>query len=350
MKKKYLTEFEEIQEALKRVRMDENVMPYHNGRLVEAEDTYNKIQKLLDCPQMAESHRFLYDLDVEDLEESEIDKVDALYDLGVKRGFIDNSFDQELADEEAGDGIPDEVPEEPGECCGEPGCSCGGNKALVPCWTILYSATKNGEVKTGECYSNAISVSAAKADCLAKLSRFGYENVSVLAIEAGDPDACCGECNKDDLLRDRPHNAHVAVNEEGEEDVDEDDESIEEGAKNPYIAGMKVVTGNVPKAKPAGGKKTKKVDEDDEEGGDDAGSDDDSGSDEGGDEGGDDAGSDDEGGDDAGSDEGGDDAGSDDEGGSDGDDEGGDDAGDAGSDDEGGDDEGGDSDEELDDD
>ena len=48
--KQYLTEFDELQAALKKVRIDENVMPYYMGRLVEDEDSYNKIQKLLDCP------------------------------------------------------------------------------------------------------------------------------------------------------------------------------------------------------------------------------------------------------------------------------------------------------------
>ena len=47
-------------------------------------------------------------------------------------------------------------------------------KAKVPCWTVIYSATsKDGDIKTGEAYSNAISASAAKADVNAKLSRIG---------------------------------------------------------------------------------------------------------------------------------------------------------------------------------
>ena len=64
-------------------------------------------------------------------------------------------------------------------------------KVKVPCWTVLYSACdKNGDIKTGECYSNAINTRAAKADCYAKLERCGYTNISILAIEAGDPDSC----------------------------------------------------------------------------------------------------------------------------------------------------------------
>lgn len=58
-------------------------------------------------------------------------------------------------------------------------------------YTVVYSAMRGGEIKTGEAYSNAISTRAAKADVLAKLDRAGYQNVTILAIEAGDPD-CCG--------------------------------------------------------------------------------------------------------------------------------------------------------------
>lgn len=59
-------------------------------------------------------------------------------------------------------------------------------------YTVVYSATRGGEIKTGEAYSNAISTRAAKADVLAKLDRAGYQNVVILAIEAGDPD--CSGC------------------------------------------------------------------------------------------------------------------------------------------------------------
>lgn len=61
----------------------------------------------------------------------------------------------------------------------------------VPCWTVLYSACNtDGDVKTGQCYSNSINIRSAKADCYAKLERCGYTNVKILAIEAGDPDSC----------------------------------------------------------------------------------------------------------------------------------------------------------------
>lgn len=303
--KKYLTEFDELQAALKQVKINETVMPYHNGHLIyENEDSYAKIQKLLDCPQMSQSHKYLYDLDVENLQECEIDKINQLFDLGVKKGYIDNSFEEEFDREENPTAVIADEPES-AECCGELDCC---RKAPIACWTVLYSATKNGEIKTGECYSNAINVSAAKADCLAKLARFGYENVSVLAIEAGDPDMCgaggCCGLEEDDLLKNRPHNAHrdeslaeseveeddmlaarphngaalhnghKKVNEVEDADADGDEldegepekngDEIDEAGKNPYVAGMKVVTGGKASS-PAKPKKAKKLKEDDED-------------------------------------------------------------------------------------
>lgn len=97
----------------------------------------------------------------------------------------------------------------------------------IPCWTILYSATKNGETKCGECYSNAISVSAAKADCLAKLERFGYGNVSILAIEAGDSD--CAKMTEDEMRKGRTDTLSITEAEEAEEDDTEGEDISDDG-------------------------------------------------------------------------------------------------------------------------
>lgn len=104
---------------------------------------------------------------------------------------------------------------------------------------MIYSATsKDGEIKTGEAYSNALSASAAKADVNAKLSRIGYSNISILAIEATD--AYCSavaeieeqEVEENDMLRNRPHNAHIndprGVVAEDEEETETDTETEEE--------------------------------------------------------------------------------------------------------------------------
>ena len=229
---KYLTEFDEIQAAFRKVRLDENCMVYRNGMLLEHQDTYNKIQKLLNVPEMSEAHRYLYDLDVECLSEDEIERVDKLFDLGVKKGYIDNSFEEELEKSENPDAIVvAEEPQKAAEVEATAETPAENRNVPIPCWTILYSATKNGETKCGECYSNAISVSAAKADCLAKLERFGYGNVSILAIEAGDSD--CAKMTEDEMRKGRTDTLSITEAEEedetGEDVSDTGDDSAEAG-------------------------------------------------------------------------------------------------------------------------
>ena len=227
-----LTEFDGLQEALKKVKMDESVMPYVNGRLVD-DGAWNKTQKILNCPEMISAHKYLYNLDMDQLTEEEIGKIDQLYKLGCDRGFIiDDLTDWDSAETpDQAEAKPEEVkPEEPIE---KP---VGGTlfKAKVPCWTVIYSAAaKDGSIKTGEAYSNAISASAAKADVNAKLSRIGYSNISILAIEATDACDCAAakacaeeEVAEDDMLDGRVHNNHVSEADKGEETTD--DEGAEE--------------------------------------------------------------------------------------------------------------------------
>jgi hypothetical protein len=70
-----LTEFDGLQEALKKVKMDEAVLPYCNGRLVD-DTAWNKTQKILNCPEMISAHKYLYNLDMDQLTEEEIGKID----------------------------------------------------------------------------------------------------------------------------------------------------------------------------------------------------------------------------------------------------------------------------------
>lgn len=227
-----LTEFDGLQEALKKVKMDESVMPYVNGRLVD-DAAFNKTQKILDCPEMISAHKYLYNLDMDQLTEEEINKIDQLYKLGCDRGFIvDDLTDWDKPETPEQAEIKQEVKvEEPAQ---KP---VGGTlfKAKVPCWTVIYSATsKDGSIKTGEAYSNAISASAAKADVNAKLSRIGYSNISILAIEATDACDCTAakaciedeEVIEDDMLDGRVHNNHVSEADDEEEPAE--DEGAEE--------------------------------------------------------------------------------------------------------------------------
>lgn len=229
-----LTEFDGLQEALKKVKMDESVMPYVNGRLVD-DAAFNKTQKILDCPEMISAHKYLYNLDMDQLTEEEINKIDQLYKLGCDRGFIiDDLTDWDKQDTPEQAETKQEVKvEEPVE---KP---VGGTlfRAKVPCWTVIYSATsKDGSIKTGEAYSNAISASAAKADVNAKLSRIGYSNISILAIEATDACDCtaakaCAEDEEvveDDMLDGRVHNNHVSEADDEEEPAEDEGSEEEE--------------------------------------------------------------------------------------------------------------------------
>lgn len=245
-----LTEFDELQEAMKRINLNESVMPYVRGILADA-PSFNKVQKILDCPEMISAHKYLYDLDLDQLDEDDIQKIDRLYKLGCDRGFIVD----DLTDWDA-----DDTPAADDGCCNgtDPNCkTCGGDpakvpgarppintlfKAKVPCWTVIYSAvSKDGGIKTGEAYSNAISATAAKADVKSKLSSIGYTDISILAIESCEADVEIDnfqaneteDIEENDMLRNRPHNGHidtpagVKVN-EADKDEDKDSDAEED--------------------------------------------------------------------------------------------------------------------------
>lgn len=206
-----ITELDGYQAALSQINMNESVMPYVNGRLV-SEKAYNKVQKLLNCPEMIASHKYLYNLDLDQLSEDEECKIDQLYKLGCDRGFIIDDltkYDDNV--ETSKNSTPSQTDVE--------------FKENIPCWTVIYSATdKNGQIKTGEAYSNAISSAAAKADVNSKLSQIGYSNITILAIEQ-----CETPVAENDILNDRNHNNHISIPEaDDEEDSGESDDSADE--------------------------------------------------------------------------------------------------------------------------
>ena len=209
-----LTEMDEYFNAMSKINMDEPVMPYVKGRLVES-DTYNKVQKILNTPELEKAHMYCYDLDLENLEECDIMKINNLYKLGVDRGFIDD--DLQYQDCKADDCCKNEEPK-----AEEPATQVNP-RAKIPCFVAMYSAMKDGQIKTGEAYSRAISVQAAKADVMNQLSKFGYTNISILAVEATEEDACActvreSSLGEDDMLKGRTHNGHLP-----EAEVEEDD-------------------------------------------------------------------------------------------------------------------------------
>lgn len=226
-----LNEFDAYQAALRKINLNEEVMPIYKGKvLTENVDTYCKIQKLLACNRFEGAHRWLYDLDIENLDESEINKVCNLYNLGVERNLITDDDDKN-----------EETTEKTDEC----DLMNGKMDQIIPvkdpapvmpaikpmpemptsAYTVVYSAMRDGELKTGEAYSNSLNTRSAKADIISKLEKAGYQNITILAIEAGDPDMIgCDNtfCKQAEIPA---YEDEAAVNEEDEETSDEKDAS-----------------------------------------------------------------------------------------------------------------------------
>lgn len=88
----YLTDIDEFQAALKKVNVNEdmNVTKSNNVLLEGVElDCYHKCQKILDTPEMKKCHKRCLDVNFDELNESDIDTINELYDLGIERGLID---------------------------------------------------------------------------------------------------------------------------------------------------------------------------------------------------------------------------------------------------------------------
>ena len=226
-----LNEFDAYQAALRKINLNEEVMPIYKGKvLTENVDTYCKIQKLLACNRFEGAHRWLYDLDIENLDESEINKVCNLYNLGVERNLITDDDDKN-----------EETTEKTDEC----DLMNGKMDQIIPvkdpapvipaikpmpemptsAYTVVYSAMRDGELKTGEAYSNSLNTRSAKADIISKLEKAGYQNITILAIEAGDPDMSgCDNtfCKQAEIPA---YEDEATVNEEDKETSDEKDNS-----------------------------------------------------------------------------------------------------------------------------
>ena len=236
------------QNALNEIDINEAVQFVSRGKLIVETtqvELYNKIQALLNCPELECSHRFLYSLDPEELTEAEATKVCNLYKLGQERGFIEPDVDDVDVDVDVDASTETPATVQPVQAV-QP---APPPAAPTSAYTVLYSAMRNGNVVTGEAYSNAINPRSAKADAISQLQKAGYSNIAILAIECGDPD-CCGtsvstvqttnnvveeplqtadipdyaseddeqDVAEDDMLDGRKHNLHV-----DEEDVEEDD-------------------------------------------------------------------------------------------------------------------------------
>lgn len=193
-----MNDFQIWQKAMKKINLTESAAPFVRGVLLVEDsevEMYNKIQKLLNTHAMESSHPFLYNLDPLELSESEISKVNNLYKLGVDRGFIEEEGqeDDETADSDVKEcGEIEAAIEEPNTFTVVTKAPVQVVKPVAPAnqnaYVILYSAMRNGQIKTGEAFSNSLDTRSAKADVISKLEKAGYQNISILAIEAGDPD------------------------------------------------------------------------------------------------------------------------------------------------------------------
>lgn len=216
------TEFEIYQEAFEKINWKEAVAPVVRGvMLVEDSqvEAYNKIQKLLNSTGMESCHQFLLDLDPSELTEAESTKVNNLFRLAQERGFVETEEDEPVDEEEPMDEedvvFPPAVQPKQQIAKPEPKVSCSA-------FTVLYSAMRNGQVKTGEAFSNSLDTRSAKADVISKLEHAGYQNINILAIEAGDPDSVgCDNtyCKQSDFNNDIPDysaDIELDINDEAE--------------------------------------------------------------------------------------------------------------------------------------
>lgn len=203
---KALTEMEALQAAFAKVNIREAVAPIVRGKIVEDEDTYNKVQQLLDCPEMEHAHKFLLDIDFDDLTPEIVQKVDDIFQLAVSQGFLKSAIetnDEEAdeAGEEAADiaqdqpqisdnsgGFEKESIPDPSEAAAKDSIQTSPEVASCA-FVLFYSAMKNGSIKTGECYSNATTIENAKIDAVQKLKKLGFTAIDILAAEECDPSA-----------------------------------------------------------------------------------------------------------------------------------------------------------------
>lgn len=195
---------DQLQSTLKLINISESAIPVYRGRIVENtfEDTYFKVEKMLNNPAMEQSHPFLYGLDFNQLSREEIEKVDKLYELASDQDVDPTKSEDQENPDQAEVPTEEEKQEEPIE-------------QTPVCYTCFYSAIKNGSIKTGECYSNTPTPELAKADAVKKLSDLGFSGINIIAIETGDPDFANQEKPTEEEQEDQP------ISEAQENQVDE---------------------------------------------------------------------------------------------------------------------------------
>lgn len=253
-KQEFVSEYDALVNAFSKVNLKEAVAPTIRGKIVEDEDTYNKVQQLLDCPDMEHAHQFLLDVDFEDIDDETKQRIDDLYQLAISQGYLDAqtpSNDESATDDQVDDfegedvGAQEEISDASGgfeEDNPNPEDAAvknpiGMNAPMLnsSAFTLFYSAMKNGEIKTGECYSNANTLENAKLDAIQKLQKLGFTAVDIIAAEETDVNAKgCDSCQPEEFgapLNDgpapettAPEAATSSVEEEPTDDFSDDEE------------------------------------------------------------------------------------------------------------------------------
>ena len=181
----YGTDYSNLDNAFDEMEFDKN--EYSD---ISEDEVYNKIQKLLECDEMEDAHDFLYGINMDELTDDIVSKVNDLYDLAVERGFIALNDQKQETEQTTPDWLPEEndVPETISVQADSTYIkdSTDNSGAIDSAYSVLYSATKDGEIKTGECYSNAIDTKSAKVDAISKLANLGFDNIEIFAVEFGN--------------------------------------------------------------------------------------------------------------------------------------------------------------------
>ena len=121
---------------------------------------------------MESAHGYLYNLDPEELTEAEASKVNNLWKLGCEKGFIEDFTEDEEAEDkedvEECDAVQAQASNLTPATPAQQQVAANALQAMrkQDAFTILYSAMRDGSVKTGEAYSNAINPRSAKMDVI----------------------------------------------------------------------------------------------------------------------------------------------------------------------------------------
>lgn len=191
-KKDFFGEYDALRSAFAKVNIREAVAPIVRGKIVEDEETYNKVQQLLDCPDMEHAHKFLLDIDFDEEDPKTKQKVDDLYQLAVSQGYVKSSDSEEQEDDDTveDEGGYEKTPtdeESRSEAASKDSIDINAPTLNTPAYVLFYSAMKDGEIRTGECYSNAVNSENAQLDAIQKLQRLGFTAIEIIASETVDP-------------------------------------------------------------------------------------------------------------------------------------------------------------------